>query len=555
MSSFNIPKKVCNNLDALTRRFWWKPKQKEGRFLAWKAWDSLCCPRKSGGLGFKKAKNINSALLAKLAWMIASKRDSLCMRILRAKYKVKDDWLRAEASKYASPTWKAREVVRRGACFLIGDGESIDVWVDPWVPWIEGFIPAPKVESNCLLPMKVAELIDFELHTWKTTMVQDIFNPISAQAILSIPIPIKLRLDKLLWIPDSKGLFSVKSAYKELLANPPYQAATVVKWSKLWKLRGPERIKMFLWRIAVNALPTRENLMSRMDISEPWCVLCNQEVESAAHLFLKCPAAKAIWFSACWGFKSDEAHLALPSDIIKVILEPPPALCQVQDMWLVFLNMALTLEEIWCIRNAIIYLEGNIDLQESIRRIGTKLNECAKVFPFPQAPLAEQPVVHWSPPPLGYIKLNVDAAISQNNSALTIIARDAHGFVLKAWSKILPKRSPLCVETEAILWALQLAKSEAWSKIIMESDSKNSIDAIMDCTSCPPWSISSLISDIGFLAKSFGSCLFFWISRIGNSAAHEVARYALVSLVSFCSVSDNLPASVACACKEDASFC
>ena len=91
MSSFSIPNKVCNNLDALTRRFWWKPKQKEGRFLAWKAWDSLCCPRKNGGLGFKKAKNINSALLAKLSWMIASKRDSLCMRILRAKYKVKDD--------------------------------------------------------------------------------------------------------------------------------------------------------------------------------------------------------------------------------------------------------------------------------------------------------------------------------------------------------------------------------------------------------------------------------------------------------------------------------
>ena len=236
-------------------------------------------------------------------------------------------------------------------------------------------------------------------------------------------------------------------------------------------------------------------------------------------------------------------------------MEPPPTLCQVQDMWLVSLNMAFTLEEIWCTRNAVIHLKGTIDLQASISRVWTKLNECAKVFFIPQAPLAEQPVVHWSPPPLGYIKLNVDAAISQNNSALAVIARDAHGFVLKAWSKILPKKSPLSAETEAILWALQLAKSEAWSEIILESDSKNSIDAIMDCTSCPLWSMSSLVSDICFLAKSFGSCLFFWISRIGNSAAHEVARFALVSLVSFCLVSDNLPASVACACKEDASFC
>ena len=92
--------------DSLTRRFWWKPNQSEGRYIAWKAWDSLCCPRSVGGLGFKKAKNINSVLLAKLAWMIASKRDSLCMRILRAKYKVKEDWLRAEASKRRPPSGK-----------------------------------------------------------------------------------------------------------------------------------------------------------------------------------------------------------------------------------------------------------------------------------------------------------------------------------------------------------------------------------------------------------------------------------------------------------------
>ena len=34
ISSFNIPEKICDKLDSLTRRFWWKPKEKEGRFLA-----------------------------------------------------------------------------------------------------------------------------------------------------------------------------------------------------------------------------------------------------------------------------------------------------------------------------------------------------------------------------------------------------------------------------------------------------------------------------------------------------------------------------------------
>lgn len=78
---------------------------------------------------------MNNALLAKLAWMVASKRDSLCMSILRAKYKVRNDWLRKEHPRSASPIWKAIEGVKKtivkGACYLIGDGASINVWLNP----------------------------------------------------------------------------------------------------------------------------------------------------------------------------------------------------------------------------------------------------------------------------------------------------------------------------------------------------------------------------------------------------------------------------------------
>ena len=94
--------------------------------------------------------------------------------------------------------------------------------------------------------MKVSQLIDHELHTWKNSLVRYMFNPSSAQAILSTPIPFRPKLDKLLWILDLKGLFSVKSAYKKLLPTPLPQASSNVNWSKLWKIRGPERTKMFL---------------------------------------------------------------------------------------------------------------------------------------------------------------------------------------------------------------------------------------------------------------------------------------------------------------------
>lgn len=34
LSTFGIPNKVCDRLDSLTRRFWWKPNQSDGRYIA-----------------------------------------------------------------------------------------------------------------------------------------------------------------------------------------------------------------------------------------------------------------------------------------------------------------------------------------------------------------------------------------------------------------------------------------------------------------------------------------------------------------------------------------
>lgn len=83
ISAFSIPNSIYNKLDSLSHRFWWKLKNSKGKFLALTAWDNLCKPKCKGGLGFEKAIEINNALLAKLAWLVASKRDNLCMSILK----------------------------------------------------------------------------------------------------------------------------------------------------------------------------------------------------------------------------------------------------------------------------------------------------------------------------------------------------------------------------------------------------------------------------------------------------------------------------------------
>lgn len=173
--------------------------------------------------------------------------------------------------------------------------------------------------------------------------------------------------------------------------------------------------------------------MCRMQVKDPCCVLCNQGVETFAHIFLCCPVAKALWFSVCWGFRSDKFPLATLIDIINLILNPPEALCQAQEQWLFSLCLAFTLEEIWRIRNVVLHLKGSVDLPPSIHGIQAKLSECYNIFSYqeyppspPQAPRSTS----WSTPPSGTLKLNFDVAISGSKSAIAVIAKNSQGNVI-----------------------------------------------------------------------------------------------------------------------------
>ena len=125
-------------------------------------------------------------------------------------------------------------------------------------------------------------------------MISDLFSTESAKAILAIPIPYIPRLDKLIWVPDSKGMFSVKSihdlSFRSSISNIPQNS----HWKKLWKARLPERLKMLLWRIGVDALPTKVNLNRKLNHIDPTCILCNFGDETCVHLFFECTFSRAL---------------------------------------------------------------------------------------------------------------------------------------------------------------------------------------------------------------------------------------------------------------------
>jgi hypothetical protein len=98
--------------------------------------------------------------------------------------------------------------------------------------------------------------------------------------------------------------------------------------------------------------------------------------------------------------------------------------------------------------------------------------------------------------------------------------------MIKAWVKPYNTGEPLIAEVVAIHWAIQLAKAENWSDIIIESDSKTCIEALVLDQAVCDWNILVLCKNVKLLASEFSVCDFCWVRHEANMAAHTLAKLA-----------------------------
>ncbi|XP_019178133.1 PREDICTED: uncharacterized protein LOC109173350 [Ipomoea nil] len=79
MGVFLLPSSTCTAIERTMNRYWWGSGTDRG--IHWKAWDTLCIPKKYGGLGFKDLRAFNLAMLGKRVWRLLTKPDSLVARV------------------------------------------------------------------------------------------------------------------------------------------------------------------------------------------------------------------------------------------------------------------------------------------------------------------------------------------------------------------------------------------------------------------------------------------------------------------------------------------
>jgi hypothetical protein len=320
----------------IQRNFLWGGGSNDTK-ICWVKWEQICLPTDKGGLGVKNLELFNIALLSKWKWRFLSESDAIWSDLLRFRYghlpsAVLGDGNMLQHTK-ASIWWK--DVINRDndsdanwfgyniGC-RIGNGKDIGFWNFKWngnqlfkdlFPTLyekevhKEVMVADRLISNATVSSwewnwngPLTEIEEQQLATLKDSLVG-----ISLQQHCS---------DRWRWIPDQRGIFSVKSCYSMLLEQRQVDdgdSDRLKVMKKLWRNDAPSKVLIFAWRLLLDRLPTRQALHRRGILANPndlKCAFCTHHLEEVSHLFFHCPFIKGVWEAVSnWIGKS------IPSDI------------------------------------------------------------------------------------------------------------------------------------------------------------------------------------------------------------------------------------------------
>jgi hypothetical protein len=304
MSCFQLSKKMCKQLSSISANFWWGDTEDQKKVL-WIGWPRMCRSKRRGGLGFRDYECFNQAFLAKQGWMIITNLESLCSKVLKARYFKDTDFLEARSPKRASYTWKgilhARELLQAGLIWRVGDGASITVCEDNWIPRNGAQRPLGRREEGG--PSKVQDLIIPEGGAWDEEKVRQYFFDIDANDILRTPVGRPGCADYRAWNFTKNGLFSVKLAYhlavqRKRDASGSVEASNSTRehkgWLDLWDVQVPGKTKVHMWRLVENGLAVGIELSHRKIKDGVVCLACGR-TESLIHCFWSCPHSASAW--------------------------------------------------------------------------------------------------------------------------------------------------------------------------------------------------------------------------------------------------------------------
>ena len=232
-----------------------------------------------------------------------SRRGSLSMGHTRCSTKCikqgTSPFMEAKLGCNPSYVWRslpnARELIRVGSVWTIGDGRSVGIQTHKWLPH------TPTFHDGVDLTLKVVEFINPQTKQWDRGKVNAWFQPPSRDEVLRIRLGSLESRDTLVWNENKAQTFSVRTTYHVALQmnrtgigeHSRVREGKQV-WNRLWKLSVPPKVRNFVWWASSNILPTQANLARRRVPIDPKCVVCGSSDETVFHILWQCPLAQNV---------------------------------------------------------------------------------------------------------------------------------------------------------------------------------------------------------------------------------------------------------------------
>jgi hypothetical protein len=252
---------------------------------------------------------------------------------LRAIYFPRGNLLDTVFKADASPVWRGiehgLELLKQGIVWRIGDGASVRIWRDNWLPRKEGLKITSQRSSSRLI--KVKSLIDGD-HQWRRDLVNETFLPHDAEHILNIKLPTNPMNDMPAWNYEKNGNFTVRSAYRLAYnlahsgsisqGNSLTGVADRSLWKCIWSAPIPNKVKIFGWRVACDNLPTQDNKCKRTLELSNICTICGTEAENSFHATVACTKARAIRkeMRKVWNLRKEDDFRLTGRDWLLILL-------------------------------------------------------------------------------------------------------------------------------------------------------------------------------------------------------------------------------------------
>ncbi|KAK7837690.1 hypothetical protein CFP56_020890 [Quercus suber] len=328
MSCFKLPKGLISEIETLIRKFWWGYRGDQKK-IHWISWGKLCQPKKEGGLGFKELIKFNDSLLAKQIWRLGNNEGCLFHRVFKAKFFPNCSVYDCEVSTKGSYAWKsiiqAKHVMELGSVWRIGDGKSVKIRGDRWLP----LNSASKIVSPVVaLPpgAMVCDIIDQNEHQWKSELIAQEFLPHEANIIKGIPLSDRNIPDKQVWNASSHGVYTTRSAYKLLALAERNKVPTCSTnrgssniWREIWSLQVPYKVRHLIWRAANEALPTLCNLQRRRVVQSACCQNCRAACEDTVHALWGCHRLVVVWEKDAELMKCTRHKFSVFADLLELV--------------------------------------------------------------------------------------------------------------------------------------------------------------------------------------------------------------------------------------------